>query len=293
MRRIVDCHTHLVGPKHMDATFDADLRRVWGADAWTGTTAEEHWEAVRDLRAAIVLAFDAPACGFVVPNEEVAAYVAEHPEKLIGFASIDPARPDAGKRLDRAVHELGLRGLKVGPIYQGFDPTSELALRLFRQAEALGLPVLIHQATTFVQNAPLEWARPILLDAVLRACPKLVMCAAHLGHPWCDELMVVMRKHPLLLADVSGLHTRPVQLYHALRSAIEYRVHDRLLFGTDYPFATAEQTAAALRAVNDVVGDGGLPPIPADVIEGIIARDALALLRLEDGVATATAGAIA
>lgn len=277
---LTDCHTHIADPSHIGGDFAADLRRSWGEHSWTGVSYEEHWDAVRDLRAAVVLAFDAPACGFVVPNEYVAEYVAQHPEKLIGFASVDPGRPDAAERLDQAVHGLGLRGLKLGPIYQGFDPGSEPAMRLFRQAEELGLPVMIHQATTFIRNGPLEWARPILLDAVARACPDLVICAAHLGHPWCEELMVVIRKHPNMYADVSALHTRPLQLYFALRAAVEYRVTDKLLFGTDYPFSTVEHTLAALRNVDDVTKGTGLPPVGDEVIEGIIDRDSLAALRL-------------
>ena len=234
------------------------------------------------MQRAIVLAFDAPACGFVVPNEYVAEYVAGDPGRLVGFASVDPARPDAIARLDHAVGELGLRGLKTGPIYQGFDPLSDAALRLFRRAEALRAPMLIHQATTFIRRGPLEWARPFLLDAVARACPELRICAAHLGHPWSEELMVVLRKHPHLYSDVSALHTRPVQLYFALQSAVEYRVTDRILFGTDYPFATAGQMLVALRTVNRVVEGTGFPPIPEAVIEGIIERDSLALLGVDE-----------
>src|SRR6476646_8266567 len=279
---IIDCHTHIVDPSHFDENFAADLRRAWGELAWTGVSAEQHWEEVKDLDGAIVLAFDAPACGFVVPNEYVAEYVAQHPDRLVGFASVDPGRPDANARLDHAVNTLGLRGLKLVPIYQGFDPTSVEALRLFRQAEQLRLPVLIHQATTFIRFGALEWARPILLDTVARACPDLVICAAHLGHPWCEELMVVVRKHPNMYMDISALHTRPTQLYFALRAAVEYRVTDRILFGTDFPFATVAQTVDALRNVDLVTHGTGLLPIGDEVIEAIIKRDSFALLGLRD-----------
>lgn len=243
---------------------------------------EAHWQAMAAVDKAIVLAFDAPASGIMVPNDYVARYVRSHPEKLIGFASVDPARPDALGRLTDAVTVMGLRGLKVGPIYQHFDPTSPIAIALFSRAESLGIPVLCHQATTFIRDAPLRWARPILLDEVATACPDLVVCVAHLGHPWCEELMVVIRKHPHLYADVSALHARPIQLYFALASAVEYRVTDRLLLGSDYPFATTQQTIDALRRVNDVVRGTGFPPVPDEVIEGIIGRDTLALLGIED-----------
>jgi hypothetical protein len=140
--------------------------------------------------------------------------------------------------------------------------------------------VLIHQATTFVRFGALEWARPLLLDEVARTCPDLVMCAAHLGHPWCEELMVVVRKHPNLYMDISALHTRPLQLYFALRAAVEYRVADRILFGTDYPFATVDQTLEALRNVDRITHGTALPTVGRDVVDAIIERDAMAVMGL-------------
>ena len=280
---IVDCHTHVGAAEHYSAGFTADLARCWPEVEMIGHAApDQHWQAMHQVDRVIVLAFDAPAAGIVVPNEYVADYVSRHPGKLIGFASVDPARPDAAERLAFAVGQLGLRGLKLGPVYQDFDPTSASGLAVFRQAEALGIPVLCHQATTFVQNAPLRWARPFLLDEVASACPDLVICAAHLGHPWCEELMAVIRKHPNLYADVSALHTRPIQLYFALSSAVEYRVADRLLLGSDYPFATTQQMIDSLRHVNDLVCGTGFPPVPSDVIEAIVNRDAAAELGIAD-----------
>jgi uncharacterized protein len=280
---IVDCHTHVGAAEHYSAEFTGDLGRCWPEVRLTAhSEPDRHWQAMRQVDRAIVLAFDAPAAGVVVPNEYVADYVRDHPGKLIGFASVDPGRPDAADRLDYAVRRLGLRGLKLGPVYQHFDPTSAAGLAVFRQAEALGIPVLCHQATTFVRDAPLRWARPFLLDEVATACPDLVICAAHLGHPWCDELMAVIRKHANIYADVSALHTRPLQLYFALASAVEYRVADRLLLGSDYPFGTTQQAIDALRGVSGLVRGTGLPPVPAEVIEGIIHRDALSALGIDD-----------
>jgi hypothetical protein len=73
-----------------------------------------------------------------------------------------------------------------------------------------------------------------------------------------------------------------MQLYFALSSAVEYRVADRLLLGSDYPFATIQQTIDSLRSVNDLVRGTGFPPIPAEVIEGLITRDALTVLGIKD-----------
>lgn len=277
---IVDVHTHVADPSHYGEEFLADMGEAWSEVGLDAGIPDIHRQATSDADRVVVVSFDAPASGFVVPNEYVADYVATDPERLIGFASVDPNRENAVDILRWAVHDLGLRGLKIGPIYQHFDPLSSVADRLFAEAENLELPVLCHQGTTFLRRAPLRYARPWLLDEVAARHPRLVLYVAHLGHPWCEETIVVIRKHPLLFADVSALHTRPMQLYGAIRSAIEYGVADKLLFGSDYPFGTGSKMIAALREVSAMADRVGLPPIPMGVIDEIVHRSSLDLLGL-------------
>jgi predicted TIM-barrel fold metal-dependent hydrolase len=278
---VIDCHTHVgEADVHLGGEFMADARRAWGPDLQMGTTLEQHWESVQAVEHAVVLAFAAPAVGFVVPNDYVASYVSQHPEKLIGFASVDPRDPDAPSELRNAVTTLGLEGLKLGPIYQHFDPLGERAFAVYSVAEELGLPVMWHQGTTFVRDAPLEWARPLTLDAVARAFPRLRIVIAHLGHPWMEEAMATIRKHPSLFADISALESRPWQYYNGLVAALEYGVQDKILFGTDYPFSTVGRTLAGLRGINRLVEGTPLPKIPAAVIDAIVERPTLELLGL-------------
>ena len=277
---IIDCHTHVGrAGEHVGGAIQEDLLRTWGSALWD-VHLDAHWAAMQGVDRAIVLAFDAPRIGLVVPNDYVGAYVAQHPEKLIGFASVDPNRPRAPYELERAIKHLGLRGLKIAPVYQHFDPGSAEAYAVYEAADALKIPVLWHQGTTYVRDAPLIHARPVLLDEIARRFPELRMWVAHLGHPWCDELLSVIRKHPHMYADMSALHPRPVQFYFAMVSALEYGVAHKILFGTDYPIATAETTMAGLRGINRVAEGSNFPRIPDDVIEGIIHRDTLALLGL-------------
>ncbi len=277
---IIDCHTHIGrAGEHVGGAIQEDLLRAWGKPLWD-VRLEDHWAAMQDVDRAVVLAFDAPAIGLVVPNEYVAAYVAQHPEKLVGFASVDPNRPNAPYLLEEAVKQHGLRGLKIAPIYQHFDPASSAAYALYEAADALKLPMLWHQGTTFVRDSPLIHARPILLDEIARRFPDLKMWVAHMGHPWCDELVVVIRKHPNLYADMSAIHPRPMQYYFAMMSAVEYGVAHKIFFGTDYPFTTVADSLAALRNINHVTEGTCLPRVPEEVIEGIIHRDCFSILGL-------------
>jgi hypothetical protein len=278
---IIDVHTHLGEyPRHLSEGLLAEARATWGADVALGTTPEAHYEAMRGVDRAIVLAFQAPAAGFDVPNDYVADYVRRDPGRLIGFGSVDPHDPAAPEELERMRDELGLRGCKMGPIYQDVDPLSPPFLRVCEVLERLKLPMLIHQGTTFVRAGPLLHARPVLLDEIARRFPDLRIVIAHVGHPWVEEAIVVVRKHPNVYADVSALHPRPWQLYHTLRTAIEYRVDGKLLFGSDYPFFTPEETIAGLRSAAELARRARLPEIPEEVIEGIVHRPALELLGL-------------
>jgi predicted TIM-barrel fold metal-dependent hydrolase len=277
---IVDLHTHVwESPCHIGEQFIADARTVAGEGYRDiSVDLDRHWEAMQPVDKAVVLGFRARHVGVLVPNEYVAEYAGRHPEKLVGFCSVDPQDADAVEQLDHAVQTLRLRGLKMGPIYQNVAPADSRFRRIMRRAEELRIPVLIHQGTTFCADVSLEIANPVLLQPLALEFPRLNMVIAHMGHPWINETLVLIRKNRNVFADISALYYRPWQFYNALVAAMEYGVLDRLLFGSDYPFTTPASTIEALGKINRMVDGTNLPRIPERKIEEIIHRDSLALL---------------
>jgi predicted TIM-barrel fold metal-dependent hydrolase len=169
----------------------------------------------------------------------------------------------------------------LGPIYQHVDPNGERCYAVLHVAQRLRLPIIWHQGTTFVRQAPLKYARPFLLDDVATTFPELTIVVAHLGHPWIDEAIAVARKHPRVFLDVSALVTRPWQCFTGLVSAREYGISHKLLFGSDFPFFTPQQTADALRALAGTSAPAPVPSLDPDWIEALIERDSLAVVGLE------------
>jgi uncharacterized protein len=278
---IIDVHTH-VGeyPAHWSERFASEARAAWPEVA-LGSSLDDHYTAaLADVDRAVVLAFNAPAAGFVVPNDYVASYVARDPDRLIGFGSVDPSAVSAIDELERMKSELGLVGCKLGPIYQNVDPLAPDFLRVCEALERLALPMLIHQGTTFALAGSLLQARPILIDEIALRYPTLKIVIAHIGHPWFDEAIAVVRRHPHVYADISGLVTRRWLLYQALVSAIEYRVEHKLLFGSDFPFFSAKQTIEGLRSVTGAAFGPNMPIVGEQVVEDIIHRPALDLLEI-------------
>lgn len=277
---IFDCHTHLFGPGQVSGPTLAAVKRAWGADRDIIATPEQHEENIRPFAGAIVLAVDAAATGIQVPNEYVAEYTAQDPTRLFGFASVDPNQEDAPQRLESAIRELGLRGLKLGPIYQNFYPDQRQYFDLYAKANELGLPIMWHQGTSFVPEGYLDASRPAALDPIARAFPNLKMIIAHMGHPWVGECIAVVRKNTNMYMDMSALGTRPWQFYNALILAVEYGVAHKILFGSDYPFFTTQETLDLFRQMSRFAEGSGLPTVPERVIEDIIHRNTPELLGL-------------
>jgi predicted TIM-barrel fold metal-dependent hydrolase len=229
----------------------------------------------------VVFGMKARRTGYWVPDEYVAEFVAGAPQKLVGFAACDPTQGGYMDELVHAVEDLGLVGLKLGPIYAGFDPRDDRCRPVYEYCQDRGLPVLFHTGTTFNREAPLGFSRPWLFDEVAIQYPGLRMVLAHLGHPFYDECLAVIRKHPHVYADIAALHYRPWQFYNMMILAQEYKVTRKLLFGTDYPFAMAGESVEGVRNVNRVIGDSSLPRVSAELIEQILDRDALAVLGIQ------------
>src|SRR5205823_1976476 len=114
-------------------------------------------------------------------NDNTAALVRAHPDKLIGFLGVHPSDPQALDEVERAVRDLGLRGIKLGPNYQNFDPVGEDAFRLYARAQELGLPILFHQGTSPVRYADLDYAHPRHMDRVATKFPELRIVLAHVN----------------------------------------------------------------------------------------------------------------
>ena len=213
-------------------------------------------------------------------NDATATFVKADPDKRIGFMALHPHDPHCLDELERCRSDLGLRGIKLGANYQNFDPLETRALAIYERAQRWGLPILFHQGTSPVREAPIRLAFPLLMDEVAIRYPELRIVMAHVGHPWQVETCVVIRKHPHVYADVSATIYRPFSFWEQMVKAAEWNVMDKLLFGTDFPVTTVQETIDALHNVNAIVEGTRLPRVPDVAIDGIINRDALSLLGL-------------
>ena len=277
-RQLIDWHTHTWKPEHMTAQARSDMKvhGVIGGEA----TPEDHKKSVADGGAEKFVVINAPVRAYKkIPNDFIADYVAQYPGQAVGFASVDPNDPTAAEEFERSVTDLGLQGLKVSPVYQGFDPWSPEAWELYYLANKYDVPVMFHMGGMYDPHGTLEWGNPLRLDKVGRAFPDLRIIVAHFGQPNMQETAMLMRKNTNVFTDLSARFHRKWQLYNGLMVAIEYKVTDRILFGSDFPVMTTMDAVNAFKNINDW-GEGiNLPKIPPDLIDEIIYNRPFDLLR--------------
>src|SRR5262245_26561590 len=105
---IVDVHTHVwQSPEQLGQMDLGDMPRVarsrtagrlTGRTIWRSIPAadpDHHWASSGAVDKSIVLAFKSRYLKAEIPNRFVADYVSRNPDKLIGFAGIDPTERTA------------------------------------------------------------------------------------------------------------------------------------------------------------------------------------------------------
>ena len=279
---IIDIHSHTWQyPDHFNETFRQQAMRMRGYELdWTTefskyrATSQTADQPVKT----VIFGGKARLSGLWVPDQYVAEYCKEDPAHMVPFLSLDPTQAGWRDEMVEGHQHLGMKGIKIMPMYAGFYPQDTELDDLWAYAVKHALPVLLHTGTTFVDQAPLEYTLPRHLDAVAIKYPDCKIIMAHLGHPYEGETVAVIRKHPNVYADISALHYRPFQLYHSLMLVQEYGVWNKLLFGTDYPVTTVDDSLRDLRGINGMLDGTSLPRIKMDEMEEMIYRDAGGIL---------------
>ena len=278
---IVDIHTHCIQPEHVSDYAHRSMERA-GYSPMQPLTPEEYARGMEPVDFSIVFGITATQSGVRVPNEFTAEWVGHDPTKRMGFMTLDVFDGGSIEEMHRAKEDLGLRGIKLYPTSHPFNPADTTVFPLYAAAQRLQLPILFHMGTSPGSKDVTEYSHPLLIDKVARSFPDLKMVIAHLAHPWQRETAIVVRKQPNVFTDVSALWVRPWAGLQALILCLEWGVSDKLLFGSDFPFWTPQEGMDKLRRLNEQVAGTPLPHLPDEMIEGIIHRDSLALLGLDN-----------
>ncbi len=170
-------------------------------------------------------------------NQFVADYAKHDPKRLISCGSLHPRHTTNVMADVEHILRLGLRMIKIHPPHQLLFPNDylngvkELEI-IYRAAEANGIPVMFHTGTSVFPGARNKYGDPIHLDDVAIDFPKLKIILAHGGRPiWMDIAFFLLRRHPNIYLDISGIPPKALLKYFPRLNDIAHKT----LFGTDWP----------------------------------------------------------
>lgn len=204
-------------------------------------------------------------------NEFLAGYVREDPKRLIAVGSVNPriAR-DPAAEVEDAVTRLGVRALKVHPPHQlvaanaYVDGKMPGLAEMYRAAERLRVPVMVHTGTSVFPGARSRLGDPMDLDDVAQDFPELTVVMSHGGRPlWCDTAFYLVRRHPNIYLDISGIP--PGRLLRYFPRLAE--IGDKVLFGSDWPGPDVPGIREEIEALQAL-------PLPPDLAEKLLVTNA-------------------
>lgn len=255
---ICDAHVHFFSPGFFDALgaqsglpAEGRVGVVAGALGWEnpGSVAAlaDRWAAELDRhgvsRAALIAS---------TPGDEaaVAAAVAAHPGRFVGFYMLDPTKDDALDRVAWAAAH-GLRGICLFPAMHHYPVYGPDAMRVFDMAAATpGTAVFVHCGVLSVgaraklglpSRFEMRFGNPLDLQGPALAHPRLPIIVPHFGAGLFREALMLADVCPNVHLDTSSSnkwmrYTPGLTLTDVVRAALDVAGPSRLLFGTDSSF---------------------------------------------------------
>lgn len=228
--RMIDFHCHIYPEKIAEkATLATGTFYNAGLPKGAGTVTDllRQCDAAGVERALVQSVATTPAQVRSI-NEFIAATVAAHSDRFIGFGTLHPDSADPEADVAHLL-ELGLRGVKLHPDIQRFALNEPRSLRLFAACQDR-LPFLVHAG-----DCRFQYSNPEQLVPVLKQFPHTTVIAAHLGGytVWQQAADALCGQFDNLYVDCSSsLFAMTPEEGAAL---IRRYGTERVLFGTDYP----------------------------------------------------------
>ena len=203
---------------------DAHSHAGEGAAKWSGQQVVDRMDTI-GVDKTVIFPFTE---GFF-HNEDIPKYVAENPDRLIPFCSVNPWNfHTAADELEKCYKE-GFKGLKLHPTLCGFRLSDhKLVDPLFEITQTYGGVIIVHGSAD-LYNCPLEF------DRMARRFPKVPLLMAQCGFFWEWELAIelAMENDNLYLetSRVPGFETSKI---------IEKLGAEKVIWGTDGPFCDYE-----------------------------------------------------
>lgn len=138
---IIDSHNHVGGPDEGDGARQPHRDIIAVMDRL-------------EVDKAVIFPFNEtdPGISFSRANNYILEGVRRYPDRLIGFARLDPNFKEAALKEAERTIKSGLSGIKLHPKGQNFPPSHPWALKIVEKSAELGVPVVFDNGKDISPN---------------------------------------------------------------------------------------------------------------------------------------------
>jgi len=157
--------------------------------------------------------------------EYIAEAVQKYPDRLIGYARMNPRGGEKAHRLfEKAMEEYGFKGLKLHPVGNLCHPGGPETIDMMRLATRYNAPVLFHCGDE-------ELTLPLQVAQAAEACPEATVILGHSGGYFhVKDAIRAAERYPNIILETSAM---PYPQF--IKEMVERVGASRVLYASDGP----------------------------------------------------------
>jgi uncharacterized protein len=194
------------------------------------------------IKQAVLLPYD---LSWGASNAAIALQIGAKFPRIIPFGSVHPKANDIEGKL-AAQKSAGARGIKLHPNGQFIAPDHPKTVHLCGRCGEHGLPILFHCGPAGIEpKAAQDRSQVYRYEKVLAEFPNTTFILGHCGALQVDQAVRFADKYPNAWYDLSCLGLS------GMKTVFDSVPHDRIMYGTDWPFYHQSLTLARVLIVTD------------------------------------------
>lgn len=265
---VIDFHTHIFPDKIAEKTIQ-HLEHVGGITAATDGTLTGLLASMEQcgVDMSVILPVATKPSQFESIQKFAKSINTQYAGRLISFGGIHPDCEDYKKELD-TIKELGFKGIKIHPDYQGVMIDDIRFMRIIEYANDLGLIILTHAGVDIGLPEPVH-CPPKKMRKVIDAIKPEKMVLAHYGgwSQWEEVYEYLAGEHVWLDTAFIYDYISEEQFLKILKK----HGSDKILFATDSPWSDMAKGVNWIQRL----------PLPQSVTEEILSGNAKRLLGMD------------
>lgn len=244
---IIDFHTHIFPDKIAESTIRSLEERA-GLTASTNGTLSGLLASMETagVDMSVILPVVTKPSQFETVNTFAASVNEQYEGKLLSFGGIHPDTEDYKKELDR-IKELGLKGIKIHPDYQGVMIDDIRYMNIIEYADALGLIILTHAGIDIGLPDPVHCPPDKMRKVIDTLHPKKMVVAHYGGWNQWEEVYEYLAGENLYLDTAFTFDYIKEDMFYKI---LEKHGSDKVLFATDCPWGYQKKDVESLKKMN-------------------------------------------